>query len=145
MIYVRITCLKIYGFENPNQSEEVKNKAKNTKIKNGNQVPDIDLTNFELYKKRISSLIYKHKKELFNIWDGYDYYDKEYIKDNLILFKYHNKNYPTIDHKISVFYGFKNNIDFEIIGNISNLCITKRGINSTKKSKTEGEFVNKFK
>jgi hypothetical protein len=40
--------------------------------------------------------------------------------------------YPTIDHKNSVFYGFMNNIPPEDISDISNLCITKRFINSSK-------------
>lgn len=49
-------------------------------------------------------------------------------------------NYPTIDHKISVYYGFINNISPEEIGDISNLCITKRWINSTKRDSIESEF-----
>ena len=50
-----------------------------------------------------------------------------------------DKNYPTIDHKISIFCGFKNGISC-IIGNINNLCITKRGINSSKNKKNHNEF-----
>ncbi len=40
--------------------------------------------------------------------------------------------YPSIDHKISLFYGFENNMNPEEIGSIDNLCITKRYINSIK-------------
>ena len=77
---------------------------------------------------------------LFDIWDGYDYYDKEYIKNNLQL-SYMNCNYPTVDHKVSVFYGFNNKIPAEDIAKIDNLCITKRIINSLKRTKTETEFL----
>ena len=34
--------------------------------------------------------------------------------------------------KISVYYGFKNNISPEELCKLDNLCITKRGINSSK-------------
>jgi len=71
---------------------------------------------------------------LFENWDGYDYYDGEYIKNNFNLHGLDN-NYPTIDHKISVSYGFKNNIEPEKIADISNLCITKKINNSKKSSK----------
>ena len=81
-------------------------------------------------------LSHKNKKILLKNWDGYDYYDGEYIKDNFNL-PYHHKNYPTIDHKTSIFEGFKNNISAENISNISNLCFTKRYINSKKYIKTE--------
>ena len=43
-----------------------------------------------------------------------------------------NSNYPTIDHKISTFYGFNNNIDYKEIAKIENLCFTKRSNNSKK-------------
>jgi hypothetical protein len=45
------------------------------------------------------------KKDLLENWDGYDYYDGEYIKDNFCLYS-NDKNYPTMDHKISCYYGF---------------------------------------
>ena len=55
---------------------------------------------------------------------------------------HNDPNYPTIDHKISVYYGFKNSIDPNIIGSIDNLCITKRSINSSKRHLIEEEFIN---
>ena len=41
---------------------------------------------------------------------------------------------------ICSFYGFKNNIDIDIIADINNLCITKRTINSTKHTKNYNLF-----
>lgn len=77
---------------------------------------------------------------MFENWDGKDYYDDEYIKEYLLL-PYGNKKYPTIDHKISIYYGFINNISPDEIGKLENLYITKRTINS-KKSKNE--YQNRF-
>lgn len=98
---------------------------------------------FEIYRNVIRKLTYKYKKELFNNWDGYDYYDGEYIKEYLSLHNT-NKKYPTIDHKMSLYYGFNNNIPPYIIGNIENLCITKRTINSSKCSKNIYKKINKI-
>jgi hypothetical protein len=127
------TSLERYGVYNVNQIEEVLIKSKNTRIKKGNQIPDDKLSSFKLYRKKVTSLTNKNKRELFNLWDGKDFYDNEYIKDNLNLNKY-SRLYPTIDHKTSVFYGFINNIQPEEISKMENLCITKRTNNSKKSS-----------
>jgi len=91
---------------------------------------------FLLYRRRIDNISDKLKNKLLEKWDGYDFYDNEYIKDNFNL-KPTNKNYPTLDHKISVLYGFLNNIPIEKIAEIDNLCITKMFINCRKNSKNE--------
>jgi len=129
------TLMKKYGVTNINKLDNILEKSKETRISNGMQVPDDQLTDIQIYRKRVSSITNKVKKKLFENWNGYDYYDGEYIENNLLLGKY-NVNYPTIDHKNSVLYGFLNNIDPEIIGNIDNLCITKLTNNSHKNSKT---------
>jgi len=84
------------------------------------------------------------RKNIIENWNGYDYYDGEYIKDNLNLC-HNNENYPTIDHKISVSYAFLNKISEEEICNISNICITKRKINSSKNKNNEIEYKKKMK
>ena len=81
---------------------------------------------------------------MFKNWDGYDYYDEEYIKGNFTLHWLDN-NYPSIDHKISVLNGFINDVDVNIIGGIQNLCITKRVLNSRKNHKNEKIFINEMK
>ena len=63
------------------------------------------------------------------------FYDGEYIKDNLKL-KYSDKKYPTLDHKISVLYGFQNNMTIDEINCLENICVTKRSINSSKQHKS---------
>lgn len=78
-----------------------------------------------------------NEQTLFENWNGYDYYDNEYIKENIKL-NQHNSIFPTI----SVYYGFKNNIPASEIADIKNLCITKRSINSRKSRLTEIQFIN---
>lgn len=128
-----------YGVENSMYLDEIKDKVKKSKILHKIISPDEMVSELCLYKRIIRKLTYKYKKELFENWNGYDYYDKKYIKDNMSLIPT-NRSRPTIDHKISVLYGFLNNISPEIIGDISNLCITKKHINSTKKEKIEEVF-----
>lgn len=102
---------------------------------------DIEYRNYRNYVRRVTKL---NKIKLFENWNGYDYYDNQYIKDNLKL-NWYDGSYPSVDHKDSVIYGYINNIDPIILGNINNLCITKRCINSSKNKKTENEFIyNKF-
>jgi hypothetical protein len=136
LIKMKKTNLKKYGVEFVSQNEDIKKKVKETTIKNGFQTPDELKSKWELYNILVDKITRKYKKQLFEEWDGNDFYDKEYIKNNLKL-HHTNKNYPSIDHKISVFYGFKNNISAEQIGSIKNLCITKRTLNSKKHTKCE--------
>lgn len=134
---IKKTNLEKWGVENPFQSEKIQEKIRNTNIINKKWIQDSE--NFNQYKRIVKTLTNKVKNELFENWDGYDHYDGEYIKENLNLNK--NSNiYPTIDHKISLYHGFMENISPEEISDISNLCITKRYINSSKNKKTENEF-----
>jgi len=142
------TNLLIYGCEcsvnNPIIQEKldknlIEYKKKTTRINKNKQIPDCDLTEFQKYVKQVNHFTYKNKKKLFENWNGFDYYNNEYILENFEL-NSNNPNYPTIDHKISIFYGFKHNISSDLIGDIHNLCITKRGINSSKNKKNHYEF-----
>lgn len=122
------TSMLNYGTPHPMMSDKMKKIKEKYYIENGYNI----LTDeFDIYKRKIYRLTYKIKKELLESWDGYDYYDKEYIRNNFSL-PYHDKNYPTIDHKISIFDGFKNKIEPEKIADKTNLCFTKRNLNSKK-------------
>jgi len=146
----KLTSLSNYGVSWASKSIEVQEKMKNTnlirygnvnyvaseigkikRIENNQQVPDNKKTEFELYTKKVRNKTNRIRKQLFENWNGLDYYDNENILNNLNL-NASNKKYPTIDHKISIYYGFINNIDPERIGDLDNLCITKRSINSIK-------------
>lgn len=135
------TSVERYGVEHPMYSEKIKIKQKLGRISNGSQIPDHKLSEFKKYKKIVRNETYKHKKALWSLWDGHDYYDGEYIRDNRAL-PYTNKKYPTIDHKTPILIGFQKNISPYDIGNIVNLCITKGGINGKKKFLTEDQFVS---
>lgn len=100
-----------------------------------------DSEDYNLYKKLVEAETRNNLKSLQ--WNGYDYYDGNYIRDNFNL-NYNHRDYPTIDHKISIRHGFDNNIDFKVIGSIENLCYTKRSINSEKNKKNEKDFIEKY-
>ena len=139
---IKETNLKKYGFENAAQSDIVKQKIKKSRVENNSWISDYDRDNFEIYENIIYNKTKMVKNILFDNWDGYDYYDGEFIKDNINL-SHLNVNFPTIDHKISIYYGFNNNISPYDIADIKNLCITKRGLNSKNNKLTEEEFNNR--
>lgn len=145
------TMIERYGVKYPNQCEEIKNKmminiddivrrTNITKVLRGVMVDYNNYSSFQDYRKLVNIETRKNKKSLYNNWNGFDFYDDELIMENLTL-NYLDKNYPTIDHKISILYGFKNKIDPNIIGSIDNLCITKRSNNSRKNSKNDLNFL----
>lgn len=136
---IKETCLTRYGVSNISKLQNIQNKIKKSKIENGVIIPNELLSEWYLYKNDVRKLTNRNKKELYEKWNGNDYYDDERIIGYLSL-SYINRFYPTIDHKISVYYGFINNIPPEHISDLSNLCITKRYINSTKNKKIEEDF-----
>jgi len=147
------TCISKYGVENVMKNKNinkkqretmmllynVENPGENIRLFRDDIVPYEKLSELVKYRRKVQTITNKNKVNLFDNWDGYDYYDKSYIYNNFNIL-HTDTNYPSIDHKISVYYGFMNNISEEIIGNISNLCITKRGLNSSKNKKTEDEY-----
>jgi hypothetical protein len=141
------TNIKLYGVENVFQNKEIINKIRKILIKKGYKVDQKDYTNFENFYKRCVSLtkINIRKSTFKQDWDGNDYYDNEYIKDNYDLYKPNNENYPNIDHKISIIYGFLNNMSVDDIASIDNLCFTKRKHNMNKFTRTEKDFIENKK
>jgi len=132
---IKQSMMDKYGVEHPSQIISLKlNKEKRrrkTKEEKGDWIKLEDTNEWNLYKNKVRTQTSKNKKELFNMWDGMDYYDGEYIKENINL-HHNNPSYPTIDHKISIYYGFANKIETDLISDISNLVITKRIINIKK-------------
>jgi hypothetical protein len=128
------TKLEKYGFYFVNG-----NKAYDTKVKNGIIKTGDILKDWQFYRREVARFTRKNKKNLYENWDGNDYYYNELIKEYLSHTHTH-RFYPTIDHKISVYFGFMNNISAEEIGSLDNLCITKRFINSMKGKLIENNF-----
>lgn len=117
-------------------NEEIKTRIRNKNLLSGRFIPDEELAPFKAYKRKCRVLTDKVRQQLFNSWNGYDFYDKTYIKNNTRL---HHLDglFPTVDHKISIIYGFKNQIPVEKIASIENLCITKRSINVSKRGRCD--------
>ncbi len=133
------TCINRYGVDNVSKLKDVQDKISKTKSDNGSIIHSDDLGHWDLYKRKVRKETNKNKKLLYEEWAGNDYYDNEFIKGYL-SYNHTHRFYPTIDHKISVMYGFSNDIDPSEIGSMDNLCITKRYINSIKSSLTESDF-----
>jgi len=110
-----------------------------TKMERGLIIPDEQLTEWDIYRKRVRKLTERNRKILMENWDGNDYYDGEYIANNF-SYKHTDREYPTLDHKVSIIHGFQNNISEEEISSLSNLCMTKKRHNSSKSFLTEESY-----
>lgn len=135
------TFNKNYGIDHIFCSNKIKGDFFELKYGYNPYIPSEKKSDFDIYKNEVWRLTLKVKKKLIKDWNGHDYYDNELIKDNYNL-HYNDNNYPSIDHKISIYYGFVNKINPFIIGDIDNLCITKRSINKRKGILSENEFKN---
>lgn len=138
---IKETLIQRYGQDSPMKIFSFKEKQKKRMENLGLRPKESERTEWKQYRIDVNNETYKNKKKLFSNWDGTDYYDKEYIKDNFNLFCPTDGGYPTIDHKTSLLHGFKNKIPPKEMGCIENLCITKKSNNSIKNCKTEDEFI----
>ena len=105
------------------------------------------LSKFEKYRREVNKETRKWREELFLKWDGRDFYNgdklityKEWKRINPEIHVSNNKLQPTVDHKVSIVYGFNNSIDAKVIGNIDNLCICSRDTNVRKNYKTNRQY-----
>jgi len=135
------TCLEKYGVDNVSKVEDIMRKILDTKDSKNIRISDELISKWEVYKRQVRQITKRNKKELYEKWDGLDYYDSELIRGYL-SYNHVHRFYPTIDHKISTFFGFSNDISPEEIGALANLCITKRYINCEKTFRTDTEFLN---
>jgi len=134
----RKTFFEKYGTDYATSNNIVKQKILNTKIKRG-LITDYSIwskIDFKKYKRKIYYLTRKKINILKENWDGYDYYDKKYIKNNYSLHFTHGL-YPTVDHKISIHSSFILNKTITDVADINNLCITTRSNNSKKNKNNE--------
>jgi len=116
-------------------SKSIEYRKYNEKLKKW--IPLNEINEFEKYRRMVWNITKNHKTKLFSEWNNKCYYTNTKLFKNV---HYNNPNYPVIDHKISIYNGFKNNINHEIIGNINNLCICSRIINSKKGILCENDF-----
>ena len=108
-------------------------KGIQTKKNNGFIQQWVDERNIEWkkYWKVCNYHTRKMRKLLVETWDGYDYIDGEYIKDNLTL-HFSDTNYPTLDHIKPRSKCFTEGLTVRECCDPSNLAWTKR-INNSKK------------
>jgi len=141
------------GEKHPNfgkkMPKELIEKQRRTKEAKGTWVNIEKLDDFLRYRRIVKNETKKWKEKLFENWDGLDYYTKEKLITNEEFRKINlniplNKNLlqPTIDHKISIIYGYKNNKDALEIGSLKNLCICGKQNNSKKSYLTEIDYKN---
>jgi len=147
----KYTNVKKYGKEYVAQVKEFKDKGRKTHENNGSWLVGIKKTEYQKYRHLVRLETNKHISRLLRLNDGYDYYTSEKLVTNkeyqLIKPNLHygtNPLQPTIDHKISIYYGFINNIDPKEIGSFKNLCVCSRIINSMKNRLTEKEYREKL-
>jgi hypothetical protein len=126
---IRNDFLLKHGVDHPSKVDYMYDKIRTKNENSKHWIHRDSRSEFLIYRNKIRNLTKQNIKKLE--WNGHDYYDNEYILYN---FKFHHNdyNYPTIDHKISIYEGYKNGISIEDIADVSNLCWTKRIINSRK-------------
>jgi len=116
-------------------SPEAIEKRKKTWEVSGRLFNFKDNKDWKRYYKKCDALTRAIKVEMLKEWDGYDYYDGEYIKPYLEL-SVHHKNYPTLDHKYPRSKAFQDGLTPHEITVKENLVWTKRTNNSKKGNKT---------
>jgi len=130
-----------FGVDNISKSEYKRNILASRKLRT--LLEDVG---YKAYKNRVRQLTKKHIISVLESWKAYNpicYYtgeqllnvDGSHLSDRLM--------YPTIDHKVSVLFGYLNDIPVEIISSLKNLCVCSRKINSIKSQLTEEEFYIK--
>jgi hypothetical protein len=136
-------CKNKYGIDNYFKTELFRDLMETR----GQWIPLKNLSKYEIYKRKVKSETKKWTKQLYKKWDGRDYYNgkklisygewkKMYPNVNVS----NNKLQPSIDHKVSVSYGFINGISYKEIGNIKNLCICARDTNVRKNYRTNRQY-----
>jgi hypothetical protein len=164
------TCMENYGVLNPSQSNIIKERKKETCMKNwgaecffsskeyrkrgeesGKFIPLNQLSEYQLYRRLVDIETRKHLKELYNKWDGLDYYTGEKLitkKELKQLYPYNKpKDHPLCashDHKLSVQYCFLNNLSIKDCSSINNLCICSWYNNVSKNYKIDSDFIKEL-
>jgi len=117
---------------NSNTLESIQ-KMKETKLASGNMIDWKDAT-WKQYWKKCDELTRKMRRVLLEGWDGLDYIDGKYIKDNLKL-HYSHGDYPTLDHVTPRSECYKQSLTPQQACSAENLKWTTRRNNSSKYNK----------
>ena len=118
---------KLLGDLNHSKNPRVKAKIRKTHESNGIWTPLNQLSDWEFYKRNV--LLMTNRGKAYENWDGKCYYCAKYIREEPKW----SKLEPTIDHKTSIFFGFHNKLKEEDIAAITNLVISCRSCNCSKR------------
>jgi hypothetical protein len=132
------TILLRYGVDSYSKTYQYRKYKENLQ----QWIPEEQLSDFKIYFRNVWRITKRSKKELYSRWNGKCYYTGKKL---LLDVHYNDNEYPSIDHKTSIYYGFVNNISAEQIGSIKNLCICSRIINTNKNILCEKKFKIKLK
>lgn len=145
-------CLERYGVDNISKLESHRRKKSERNSQNYNNAGHSEKQKWVLYVMGIQ--VHPNKQEVYNT-----YRDRVgrltrgtkkklsipercyYTNIPFELDRYNNDWYPSIDHKVSVLFGFLNDYSPKEIANENNLCYCARLTNSIKKQLTEKEFL----
>jgi hypothetical protein len=137
------SMLEAHGVINPGQLKSQRDKltARNTA-----EVFKLPLsTGYKEYYKKVELLTNRIKnkwKKNYKHSPKIDYYTKlPFLKEMCDPHLMQGDLYPTIDHKLSVYYCFSHNIPAEICAAEENLCWTFRWLNSRKNELPEEVFT----
>jgi len=125
------TYVKKYGEEHPMKLDSIKQKVKTTNESNGYWITEDQVKDFNSYTRLVWR--YTNKNDL-SVLENID--KRAHTKDG-----YH------LDHKYSIYQGFKDSIDAKIIGNICNLEMLQSGQNLSKNRKcsiTKDELLSSY-
>ena len=96
---------RLKGNKNPMRNPKVVETLKETFVERGLKIPDDQLTDFKLYKRKVRELTESEFRK--------NYYELENSEKR--------GNGFDLDHKFSIFEGFKQNLPIYLIGSIHNL------------------------
>lgn len=107
----------------PSQSIEAMEKKKQTRVANGYQIPDEQLSEWQTYQKDVQ----KFTRKAWRL-------ERDKIKDSHLK---RGRTTHHLDHIVSVYDGFVNNVPPEIIGSHFNLRLYAASKNCSKRSKSD--------
>lgn len=128
------TLLNKYGTRNIASSEH----KRRIMIQKGYWVDENERSDFENYKLKVYTETRKWSKRLIEGWMLF--IGKCYYTGEILYWDKGRSLQPSIDHKTSIIYGFKNNIPPGVIGGSKNLCVCSCSFNAKKNSMTEEEL-----
>lgn len=107
-------------------SQETRNKISKTLLAKNNKKSIEEKQKYKVYQNKVNYFTRRSKKKILDKWNGYCFYSGKYIKNETEKYK------PHIEHKITQYDGYINNIPPKIIGSIINIVVCSAYMNFKK-------------